>query len=72
MSHPLGAQDALVAVLAGIALSWLVARRWRAAKRPSCEDCPGCSPRVRPAGASPAPPDTSGAFVPLDALRRHD
>jgi hypothetical protein len=75
MSGPLGTQDALVAVLAGVALAWLVSRRWRARARPGCEDCPGCAPhaaRDRAAvGTGTSAPGHSGAgFVPLDAIER--
>jgi len=49
----MSAQDALVALIAALALTWLVARWWRARRRgdSACASCPSATavPGVRPA-----------------------
>ena len=64
------AQDGIVALLAALALSWLVLRWWRARRRrdTACAHCPAATPvaGVRPAPQAelllvigePAPPAT--------------
>jgi hypothetical protein len=71
----LGWQDAAVAMLAGVAVAWLVARRMRARHRPGCEDCPGCAPRRHDgaaSGASEAPPAGGATIIPLSELTRRE
>jgi hypothetical protein len=76
----LGWQDAAVAMLAGIAVAWLVTRRLRARGRPGCEDCPGCAPARGGAAHRAAAPGPRGGsagsagstLIPLSDLTRRD
>lgn len=62
-------QDAAVAVLAALALVWLVRRRLRRRHRPTplCDECPGCDPGLL---AAPAPPREAQTRIRSPELTR--